>query len=173
MIWKLLACLAFCLCANLTDWKSFRIRNRAVAVFLALGLAANLYLSGPRGLLSALAGGLVMLCLFPLFALRMLGAGDVKALMAVGCMLGWPMALSALAYSILAAGVLAVCVLLFRKNGRERLKYFLTYCKLCWYSRSLQPYAASMKADSGSFRFSFGITLGILALLVRTLWTAL
>ena len=108
-----------------------------------------------------------MLCLFPFFALRMLGAGDVKALMAIGAMLGWPLAGWALAYSILGGGLIALMVLLVRQNGKERLKYLWNYFKLCFFSCSIQPYTKEMKAGSDKFRFSFGITLGITILLMK------
>lgn len=162
-------CLVFSLYNNFTDWKDFRIRNRAVVLFAALGLMANVICSGGRGLLGALAGCGIMLCLLPLFALRMLGAGDIKALMSIGCMLGFPAAPQALAYSLLGAGVAAVLTVLFRKNGKMRLRRLFAYLKFCWISKTILPYAEKLDHQDGGFRFSFGITAGLLALLGETL----
>lgn len=169
MLMRLTLCLVFSFYNNVTDLRTCKIRNRAVVLFALLALAINLAASGWRGLLSALGGGAVMLFLFPFFFLRMLGAGDVKALMAVGLMLGLPEAVWAMLYSLLGGGVIALGVLLFRKNGLARVKYFFSYCKICFLTQTLQPYAGKLEESNGGFRFSFGITLGLLALLAQTL----
>lgn len=168
MIIKILLCLAFSLFNNYTDWKSYKIRNKAVILFSAAGVGFNLFSLGRAGAISSVFGGGIMLCLFPLFALRMLGAGDVKALMGIGFMLGFPLSVYALIYSILGGGILALLALIFRKNAKTRFKYFFSYLKVCIKTWSLQPYTLEMdSADKGNFRFSFGITVGMLALLFK------
>lgn len=163
---QLALCLIFSLYNNFTDWRSYCIKNRAVLLFGLLGIGFNCAYYGVSGLLSSLGGATVMLCLLPLFALRMLGAGDIKALMAVGCMLGWRLALPALLYSLLAAGGVALLVLLWRRSGRERLRHLLKYFQSCFLSRSLLSYRSGFDSDdSGIFRFSFGITLGLVLML--------
>lgn len=159
--------LIFTLLCCWTDWKSFRIRNDAVLLFALLGLLAHLALDGLPGLLCSMEGLALMLPLFALFALRMLGAGDVKAMMAAGLLLGYPLAFEMLLDTFLCAGVIAVFVLFFRRNGGERTARFFVWCKGCWYSRGVLPYDGF--EASGSFRFSFGILAGAVVLTVRLL----
>jgi len=163
-------CLAFSLYCNWTDWRETRVHNRAAAVFALLGPAWWGFTDGWRGMAGSLAGGAVMLALIPLFALRMLGAGDVKALMAVGLLLGFPEAGRALLYSLLGAGVAAACALAVRRNARARLRKLWDYMKCCWLLRKPLAYTQTLGEGGGGFHFTFGVTLGLLALLLETVW---
>ncbi len=162
-------CLLFSLFCNVLDWKTYKVPNSAVLIFSVLGLFLNTAAMGLSGLLAAFGGGAVMFVLFPLFVLRMLGAGDVKTLMAVGFMVRFPDAVSVMLASILGAGAAAAMVMLGRKNGKLRVKRFITYCKFCFYTRQPQPYTQAGDTDGGKFRFTFGITVGLTALMLREL----
>jgi len=77
-------------------------------------------LDGVRGLLDSLLGIIVpFLLLIVLYALRMLGAGDVKLFSAIGAVLGVRAALWIMAYSFLAGGVIALIILIINRNGKE------------------------------------------------------
>lgn len=167
---RLGVCLVFSLYNNWTDWKEGRVHNRMPVFMTLLGLAWWGFNAGWRGLGASAAGGAVMLALFPLFAFRMLGAGDIKALMGIGFLLGFPAAVFALAYSLLGGGAAACCVLLLRKNGRKRLGRLWIYFKNCWLLKKPLPYAQRLGEGEGGFRFTFGISLGLLAFLVETVW---
>ena len=66
-----------------------RVDNGYALASFAAGLACQLIRGGPRALLPALLGALLpFLLLVWLWALRMLGAGDIKLLMALGAFLG-------------------------------------------------------------------------------------
>lgn len=169
MIAKLILSLIFSVYTNITDWKTYKIRNRGCVTFFVLALLVQAQTGGVAGVLSALKGSGIMLVLFPLFALRMLGAGDIKALMAIGAMVGWPIAGKILISSILSGGLLAMIILLIRKNGRVRAKKLWGYIKVCFYSMSIQPYSNKLQADDGNFRFSFGITAGTFIVLAGCL----
>ncbi len=167
-LFRLVLCMVFSLWGNVCDWKAYRLPNYLTVVFFAVGVCLGGMSGGVWGFLTSLAGAAVMLCLFPLFALRMLGAGDIKALMAIGAMLGLAAAPRALVYSILGAGAVAFLVVLFRKNGVARLRTFAAYCIGICRGTGIRPYAGALDAG-GRFRFSFGITLGIAAMLVQKL----
>jgi prepilin peptidase CpaA len=71
------------------DIRFRRIPNWLVLTGILLGLVLNTFLFGSAGALAAfLGGGLAMLVYFPVFALRGIGAGDVKLMMAVGFIVG-------------------------------------------------------------------------------------
>lgn len=94
------------------DVRGRRIPNRITGFALA---AAVLYAGGTAGLsglLSAIAGAAAGLAVLALpFALRGLGAGDVKAAMALGAFFGAAELLELLVWSALAAGGFALLTL--------------------------------------------------------------
>ena len=106
------AILPFCVYFDLTEG---RIPN-ALLYPAGAGLAAMALLAyGPAGLLRFLAGAcLLLLCAFPLFLLRLTGAGDLK-LLALGAGLAGPSALAALTVCTLVfSGCYALAAVLFR-----------------------------------------------------------
>jgi prepilin peptidase CpaA len=116
---SLLALVALVLTAVVCDLRSRRIPNALVASGIALGLfiqnvapaGGGLFghPAGALGFVPALLGGLLGLGLFlPLYALRALGAGDVKLLAMIGVWLGAPAVAYAALWSMLAGGVLSL-----------------------------------------------------------------
>lgn len=106
--------------ASVSDIRSGRIPNRLVLLGLLSGLGLAYVLgaggwgfAGGAGLLAALQGLLAgALLLLPLYLLRLLGAGDVKLMAALGALLGWPGVGWLAALSLLAAGLLALLLAL-------------------------------------------------------------
>jgi prepilin peptidase CpaA len=119
VILSLLALVALVLTAVVCDLRSRRIPNALVASGIALGLFIQTvapasgglfgHPAGALGFVPALLGGLLGLGLFlPLYALRALGAGDVKLLAMVGVWLGAPAVAYAALWTMLAGGVLSL-----------------------------------------------------------------
>jgi prepilin peptidase CpaA len=96
------------------DQKTRKIPNALVLVGLITAFLLNTSSSGMVGFKQSLTGALIGLLLLPFFALRLLGAGDVKLMAAVGAFLGATGALYALLFTMMAGGLLAVAVLLFQ-----------------------------------------------------------
>jgi prepilin peptidase CpaA len=116
---NLLALVALVFTAVVCDLRSRRIPNALVASGIALGLFIQTvapeggglfnHPAGALGFPLALLGGLVGLGLFlPLYALRALGAGDVKLLAMIGVWLGAPAVAYAALWTLLAGGVLSL-----------------------------------------------------------------
>lgn len=129
-----LSLLALCLAlAALSDARQRRIPNALVLVALLTGLLWNAFgpqpfrqnpglfslYPGALGLGISLLGALVALLLFlPFYALRVLGAGDVKLFAAVGAFAG-PAASVNLALCVLVAGgLLALARMAVARNAR-------------------------------------------------------
>ena len=115
----LLALATLVLTAVVCDLRTRRIPNPLVGVGMALGLlfqiaarmGGDLFVNpvGASGIAAALLGGLTGLALFlPLYALRTMGAGDVKLLAMVGVWLGPEHVAWAALWTLLAGGVLAL-----------------------------------------------------------------
>jgi prepilin peptidase CpaA len=104
-----LVCLALCAACALSDARSFRIPNRLTfgGALTGLLLAAS---TGSWPMLKASLAGLAvgLFALLPAAALRAVGMGDVKLLAAVGALVRLPLALSAVVYTLLWGGLLAL-----------------------------------------------------------------
>ncbi len=101
------------------DCRTRRIPNRLILLGILTGLALNALLPlalgqavarpGVLGLMPALAGaGLGLAVFLPLYALRTLGAGDVKLLAMVGAFVGPQAVLGVTVATLVAGGVLAL-----------------------------------------------------------------
>jgi prepilin peptidase CpaA len=75
---------------------------------------------GPGTALGGMAAGLVLL--LPMHLLRVMGAGDVKLMAAVGAFVGFPAVLMTVFITVLAGGVLAVAWALWLGRLREVLR---------------------------------------------------
>lgn len=107
---------ALVLLAAAIDWRSHRLPNWLTLGGAALGLVLSFTPAGP-GIVQALLGALAALVLlFPLWLLRVTGAGDVKLLVAVGTFLGWPHILFAILFSMVAGGVFALAFALRQRS---------------------------------------------------------
>ena len=162
-MWRFGLSVFFSLCNIYTDWTRRKIYNRLVVPFFAMGILLNAAADGWSGALFSMKGSASALALLPLFALRMIGAGDVKALIAIGAMIGFPSALYVLLYSFVGAGLMAVLTLLARRNGCRRFYALWIYLKGCVLARKALPYPKDSGTDGGgNFPFSVGIMAGLL-----------
>ena len=85
------------------DLRTGKIPNILILFGLLAACVLRTAVFGAEGVLSFLAGaGFPFLILFLLFHLGMMGAGDIKLLMAAGGLLGWPGSLRFFVLSILS-----------------------------------------------------------------------
>lgn len=116
---------ALLLGATLSDLRRQRIPNALVFGGSLLALLLHTILPAGDGFISALPGGLGftgslkglaigLFAMLPLYALRGMGAGDVKLMAMVGAFLGPQEIWWALLFTLIAGGLLAVATLLHR-----------------------------------------------------------
>ena len=131
----------------------------------AAGLSAGLFLAGcgvaaggsPLPAVMFLAGAAIpFACGFPLFRFRMIGAGDVKLLMAIGGLIGVPAILHFLVAAVASGAVIAAGVLLFITGVRPRLARLLRYIRATEITGEIQPYRDSRIAE---FHFSVPVLM--------------
>jgi prepilin peptidase CpaA len=164
MFFQTIAVLVLLLLALLADRKTCRIPNKITIPFTAAGFLVNIALSGRDGFLFAAAGWLLpVIILFAFYALRMLGAGDIKLFGAVGAIFGYRFVWNGMLYSFLAGGVLAIFLLLTRRNAQARSKQLWEYLKNCMLMHRLQEYNDFKDGENdGLFRFSYAVVPGVL-----------
>jgi prepilin peptidase CpaA len=109
---------AFLFLAVEHDVRCMRIPNWLTLGGLGVALALGSATAGLTGLVAAVAGaGVALAALFIPFAMRWLGAGDVKAMMVLGAFWGHEYVFPTLFWMIIAGGVLAIALVIGRGEG--------------------------------------------------------
>jgi len=99
------------------DVRTRRIPNWLVLTAILIGVALNTFLFGLSGLSTSLFGGAAAFAVyFPLFALRGMGAGDVKLMVGIGCIVGPSNWLAIFSLTAILGGLFAIFMLL--QTGR-------------------------------------------------------
>ncbi len=152
----------------ISDIKTYKIKNTIVFPFMIIGLFINIFYDGYKGTMNAVLGIIIpVLLLIILYALRMLGAGDIKLFSAIGAIMGIQNVLINMVYSFLSGGVIALGIICLHNNGKQRLHHLLHYFKSCFLTVSFQPYIDFQdKKDGAKFHFSFAIATGTLITLI-------
>ena len=113
---------ACALVGSVFDVKSRRIPNFITVPFFLLGLAMHLALGGWKQLLTSLAAGLICGLVFLVFYLAGgMGAGDVKLIMAVGCIAGLSHIAYILVLTALSGGVMALVLAMARGRLQQTI----------------------------------------------------
>jgi len=149
------------LIATFTDLKLNKIHNKLVFPLMVLGFVFQSLVLKTLIPIDAILGWVFPLILIPFFALNMIGAGDIKLFMAVGMWIGFNGIVNVMTYSILTGGVIALGLILIRKNGLKRLKYLLIYLKSCFIAFKPLPYQTFDDGyEDGRFPFAVVILIG-------------
>ncbi len=155
--------------AGIYDIRYRRIPNWLVLPAIPLGFALGAFLDPWQGLWNSLLGfGLAVLIYLPMYALRGMGAGDVKLAAALGALAGWTDWLRILLFSALVGLALALALMLLRRRFRKTLS---NTAYIVWDLVHLRPpYQRSEELDVQSpkgTRLPHGavLALGTLALL--------
>jgi prepilin peptidase CpaA len=109
-----------------TDVATRRIPNKLTYSTMLVALVGHFWRQGWHGLGSAVAGGLIAGGAFlAFFLVHAMGAGDVKLMAAVGCLVGSTPAVEIVLASAIAGGIFAILVSLWRGKLRTVLANIL------------------------------------------------
>ncbi len=139
------------LLAALADLKTDRIPNGFVVLGGCIGILGRL-LGGVDMRRTFLSVLLAFLLLYPLFRIGAIGAGDIKVLMMVGSFMDAGELFAVLVLSFLIGAVCALMKLLAEHNGRERLRYFLSYLAEVIRTGQWKLYGEHMAQDYERYR---------------------
>lgn len=151
-----------------------RIPNALTVSGAAVGMAACLWSAGVFGLLQSAAGlGVGLIAFLPFYLGGGFGAGDVKAMAAVGAFLGPKGALLAAACTLVAGGVGGMIVLLvhggFGSLGRRVHEWTLRAWSV-YATGKLSPTAGHILGGAAKQRFPYGLAIAC-GTLVSIAWS--
>jgi prepilin peptidase CpaA len=155
--------------AAYSDVKTFRIPNAVTVPAAMLGLALNSSLPEGLGLTPALYGFAIGLFgLYPLYLLRVWGAGDVKLMAVVGAFLGPVGLFGCLLWSLVIGGITAVIVAWHRKRGRVLLENLRCMVYQAAFNAQLRKVSAfdGPAESAGKVAYAIPILLGTLGYLI-------
>jgi prepilin peptidase CpaA len=153
--------------AAVSDWRTYRIPNFLTIGGALAGLVLNAFVTD-IGMLRALGGlGLGLVLLLPLWALRVLGAGDVKLMAMVGAFAGVPDVLVALVFSLIAGGIAAAGFALSRRKGLQMIRnvHETVVSSMVTIVAGQAPSLAAMPSI-GKLPYAIGICMGCIAWMV-------
>lgn len=138
-----IALAGFLAAAATSDVRARRVSNELNVTIGLCGAVFAAYWSGwSGGALWALAGtGVALLIWFPMFALRLMGAGDVKLLAACGTWLGWRGVLVATVATGVYGGVLGALWLLRTQGALAAIHAVATAVRAPWLMK-MRPFEA-------------------------------
>ncbi|MDT8335291.1 MAG: A24 family peptidase [Desulfurivibrionaceae bacterium] len=149
----------FFLVICVTDTFQSRIPNLAILSLVMVGFGYNLLTAGMPGGATALAGMLAGLALLlPFYLMGGMGGGDVKALAALGALLGPADIFQVFLIAGLIGGGMALVHLAFSKNLKRILRNWRTDFMLLLVNRRLPERAAGRAADK--YQYGAAIAFG-------------
>lgn len=151
--------------ASVTDCITHRIPNWLCLVALIVGLGLQLAAVEPTGILPMMASVVVPFLVFiPFYIGGGMAAGDVKLMAACGALLGWPNALLATGYALLAGTLMGVCVYLYRGGWASFIARYGTALRMiCVTGTSFISPANENSVAKSRFPYALAIAIGCVA----------
>lgn len=142
-----------------TDLTEQKIKNKYIMPFLLLGILTNCFVGSWKDSLLGIV--LPFVIFFPFFLMHMFRAGDIKAMMAIGAIMGYRFIGNAI-FFIFAVGLIAAIYKMVKyRNARERFGNIFRYFNLMFKTLKVVPYEQSSTADrTAHFPFAIAIAIG-------------
>lgn len=148
--------------ACVTDIRKSLIPNYLTVSACLAGLVLHGILSGGAGLWQSFMGLLIGFGLMlPLYLARAVGAGDVKLFAGIGAIAGSSFAINSVIYSLLCAGVIGLCILIWRKELFRRITGLLKRIWMFIWVRDLKAVRTLHKEKNVTFPFMVAVVPGV------------
>ncbi|MBW2186735.1 MAG: prepilin peptidase [Deltaproteobacteria bacterium] len=154
----------FILTICITDTLNAKIPNVANLGLIVAGSGYNLYLSGFSGFITSVAGlvtGLLLL-IIP-YLMGGMGAGDVKALAALGALLGPANVFQVFLYIALVGGAMAILHYVMADNFIHKCRSFFTTLRTFIYTRNFKLFIPDRQGERLRFPYAAAIAFGFFA----------
>lgn len=148
-----------------TDIRERKIYNKVLFPFLILAILGHLIESGWSGISFSLFGFLTgfIILLLP-YLLGGMGAGDIKLLAVIGAIKGTKFVLLSSLYMGIFGGIIAVLIVLFRKNVRQKM-YETAYFLVGLLNGVRVPFSTERETLSTTYPYGVAIAIGALWML--------
>ena len=138
------------------DLRIQKIPNKLSFTALFTGVVINFIVYGVNGVGASLAGVFVAFILFfPAFYFKILGAGDVKLMMAIGALLGPVIIGWSIAYAIIFGGVTSILLTIYKTGFVGIKNTFIRYYQ-CFL---LRKYFKPEEGEAASLRVPYAPAL--------------
>lgn len=159
---KYIIALIFASLSAYTDIKYGKIKNIFSLSLILLSIVVSLVFWDLNFADNILGVIIPFILGYPLYALKMFGAGDIKLFCGLGALFGMEWILWCMAYSIFSGGFIALFIILLTGNGIERFKYLFNYLKYTLLTLKVTPYQSFDKKNPATFPFAIAIFLGLI-----------
>jgi len=147
-----------------TDTTNAKIPNVATLSLATIGLGLNWFNAGISGLLFAALGLLLGLGLFLIpYLMRGMGAGDVKALAALGALLGPGAIFQVFLYTSLIGGALSILYYFFDRDLTTRLAAWRAALFTFMATKDRQTFQPVATGEKLKFPYAAAIAFGFFA----------
>lgn len=166
------AALLLALTGAVIDLRQHRIPNWLTYPGIVAGLALRGALFGWKGLLAALAGCLLAGgIMFLFYAVRAMGAGDVKIMAAIGAFVGPHEVIGVLLATAICGGVLAIAYAVYRGRMISTLKNVGSVLRFhAWAGVQAHPEVNLDNPAALRMPYGLAIALGTLYAFLAVLW---
>lgn len=170
--YKFLCIIFLLLAAVREDFKSYKIPNYLIVTGITASFVLHMAEHGFLSILFWVPGILLpFLLLFPLFVIRVVGAGDIKLFCVIGSFYGAEFAIRTILSSFLAAAVFSIIYIIRKKQIQKRflvLKNYILKLYLAKNMREKEPhwyhyYDRNTDKGEGIIHFSVSILTGFVA----------
>ena len=160
--------------AAIIDGRKLKVPNWLTFPMILSGLVYGFETGGLAGLQASFVGVLVGLgLLLPAYAIGGMGAGDVKLLAGVGAWVGAATTFYAFCVSAVIGGIIAVAMILLRRNWRHHQDQFVTILgEMITIGNPSELSAIAAKRKSSMLLLPYGIPIAI-GTIVYFLWEGL
>lgn len=139
------------------DYKESKIPNRYTAAGFLFGIVCHGWKDGWSGLAASLLGfatgfGFMLV----LYAVKAVGAGDVKLFGAIGAIAGGTFVINGAINSILFAAVIGIFIVAFRRELAERIRNTVALLFNLWVHRDMAGLTA-YRRKAATFPFMYAV----------------